>query len=244
MKKITLALSLLLLAAYSQAQTTPKPDSYNPYPKTITVNGSAEFEIVPDQIYVQVTLQEYDKKGAGKISLETIKTSFLTTCEAAGIADSNVSVASYEGYDRWYWRKRKKAPVMNATISYEILFKNTAEMDALVDKLDDEATQSFAIVRTSHSNITDFKKQLKIQAIKAAKEKAIYLADAVGEKVGDAINIVEPGEGTDIVYNPAISNMLMRDQLEGFQGKAKTSGNIAYKKIKLRYEVTAVFVLR
>ena len=35
----------------------------NPYPKTITVNGSAELEIVPDEIYVMVDLKEYEKKG-------------------------------------------------------------------------------------------------------------------------------------------------------------------------------------
>jgi len=44
-------------------------------------------------------------------------------------------------------------------------------MDALVDKLDDDATQSFLIVSTSHSKITEFRKQLKIQAIKAAKRQ-------------------------------------------------------------------------
>jgi hypothetical protein len=49
-------------------------------------------------------------------------------------------------------------------------------MGKLVDKLDDQATQNFYISRTSHSNMDSIKKQLKIQAVKAAKEKAVYLA--------------------------------------------------------------------
>ncbi len=42
----------------------------NPYPRTITVNGSAEVEIVPDEIYVQVDLKEYEKKGQGKVTID------------------------------------------------------------------------------------------------------------------------------------------------------------------------------
>ena len=51
-----LAFSLALMA---QAEK-------NPYPRTITVQGSAEMELVPDEIYVLVDLKEYEKKGAGK----------------------------------------------------------------------------------------------------------------------------------------------------------------------------------
>lgn len=243
MKKIAIALSLFLIAGQLFAQSTLAKNEINPYPKTISVTGSASLEIVPDEIYVQVTLSEYDKKGTGKIQLENIKTNFLAACAAAGIPDSNISVAGYEGYDRWYWKKRKKAPDMNATISYEILFKTTAQMDALVDKLDDEATQAFSIVRTSHSNITAFRKQLKIQAVKAAKDKAEYLSEAVGEKVGTAINITEPSEGSDIIN---VNYLAQSNSMENVfnQSRSTASANTAYKKMKLRYEVTVVFALQ
>ncbi len=61
-----------------------------------------------------------------------------------------------------------------------------------MEKLDDEATQGFFISRTSHSKIEEYRKQLKIQAVKAAKEKAIYLSEAIGEKAGVAVTIQEP----------------------------------------------------
>ncbi len=67
-------------------------------------------------------------------------------------------------------------------------------MDELVEKLDDEATQNFRIERTSHSKILEYRKQLKIQAIKAAKEKADYLAAAIDEQVGAAVTITEPND--------------------------------------------------
>ena len=49
----------------------------NLYPKTINVSGSADMEIIPDEIYVQVDLKEYKKKGESKVELEKIKSDFL-----------------------------------------------------------------------------------------------------------------------------------------------------------------------
>ena len=64
MKKMLFTLPLMLLALGSFAQADK-----NPYPRTISVTGTAEMEIIPDEIYVQVDLKEYDKKGQGKYGL-------------------------------------------------------------------------------------------------------------------------------------------------------------------------------
>lgn len=228
---------LITSATLGQAFTS---EAKNPFPKTIDVTGSAELEIVPDEIYVQVVLNEYEKKGNGKIALETIKSAFLSACKEAGIPDTAISVASYEGYDRWYWRKRKKNPDLNATITYEIKFSNTPQIDALVDRLDDEATGSFSIVRTSHSRIIDLRRQLKTLAVKAAKEKGIYLSEAIGEKLGEAIKIEEPAE----VLQPDSRGFLSNSIATENKFKDAIPTQTAYKKIKLRYEVNVLFALK
>src|SRR5258708_7408526 len=104
MKKFTLLLLVLTEAWLSNAQNLPtgqagtQPGCY-PFPKTISVTGSAEMEIIPDEIYVQVDLREYKKKGEDKTEIDKIKEDFLATCKAVGIADSNISVASFDGYN-------------------------------------------------------------------------------------------------------------------------------------------------
>jgi uncharacterized protein YggE len=239
---------LLFTLVAAKAQTPP---TCNPYPKTISVNGSAEMEIVPDEIYVQVDLREYKKKGENKTELERIKSDFLAKCNSVGIADADVSIASYEGnnYNYWYWKRRKKDPDMYASISYQVKFKESKKMDQLIDVLDDEATENFRIVNATHSKIKEYRKELKIQAIKAAKEKGIYLTEAVNEKLGEAITVIEPEE-SDITnlqdFNTRISqysnsNGYMRDaeKMEGTDLPA-----VDFKKIKLRYEVQVVFALK
>ncbi len=66
MKRI-IAISALMITTMGVFAQSPV---VNPFPKTITVNGSAEMEIVPDEIYVQVELKEYEKKGSAKMDLE------------------------------------------------------------------------------------------------------------------------------------------------------------------------------
>jgi uncharacterized protein YggE len=241
MKKILLPVVLFFLMQNLLAQNTT-----NPFPKTITVTGSAEMEIIPDEIYVNVELREYQKKGESKKDLETIKTQFLQTCKNIGLPDSSISIASYSGFNNYYWWKKnkKKNPDLFATITYQIKFRNSGMMDNLIDKLDDEATQNFAIVSLSHSKMTEFRKQLKIQAVKAAREKGIYLTEAIGEKLGSAITITEPAEFQPYPLQGRVSGLVANAMYEMKSENGDKVQEVDFKKLKLKYDVTIVFALQ
>lgn len=242
-------LFIIALSLYTfTSKTFAQPGStalVNPYPKTISVSGSAAMEIIPDEIFVQVDLREYDKKGSGKIDLETIKARFLNTCKSVGIPDSLVSIAAYQGMDRLNWLYRsKKTPDLKASISYMIKFSNTKMIESLIEKLDDESTQNFFIAKLSHTKITEYRKQLKIQAIKAAKEKATYLAQAIGEWVGEAVSINEVPDADNVDRYSQVSNIVMNSR-DNYNEKYKNNGGaIDFQKIKLRFEINTVFALR
>jgi uncharacterized protein len=249
MKKITLFFATFLLLGLLNAQNT-QPGCY-PFPKTISVTGSAEMEIIPDEIYVQVDLREYKKKGEEKTDLDKIKADFLASCKTIGIADSNIAVASYDGYNMaTVWRRKKKDPDMMAAITYQIKFSNTKLIDDLVNRLDDEATSNFSITRTSHSKIAEYRKQLKIMAVKAAKEKAVYLTESVTEKLGEAITIAEPDESvsSDVLagrnkgYYSNTQYMKEQSKFDSFGGIG--DGGIDYRKIKLRFEVKVLYAIK
>ena len=244
MKKIIFLSATVCLAALIARSQQTQPA--NPFPKTISVTGSAAMEIVPDQIFVNIVIREYQKKGDDKKELENLKTDFLAKCSAAGIADSNISVASYTGFNNYYQlrKKRRKDPDMYASITYQVIFSSTKQMDDLVDKLDDEATQSFDVVTASHSRMTEFRKQLKIQAVKAAKDKAIYLTEAIGEKLGAAITVKEPEEPSFSDNNYRATNLANSISQYNYKFDGDKSIEIDFKKIKLRYEVSVIFALQ
>jgi len=233
-KVLVTLLMLISLSSFAQDR--------NPYPRTITVNGSAELELTPDEIYVQVHLREYDKKGQGKISIENIKKDFLAAAKSVGIPDTAVTIAAYGGHDNIWWRKKNRKNELYASIAYSVKVKNSTQLDQLVDKLDDDATQNFFIERTSHSKLAEYRKQLKIQAVKAAKEKAQYLTEAAGENLGVAVTINEPTEYYQPYYNVRVANTMMKQ--EYMDAVASDAAPTDFKKIKLKYDVNIVFALK
>lgn len=238
--KQSLAIVLsVLMSGIVHAQNNAYP--VNPYPRTISVNGSAEMEVVPDEIYVQIELREYDKKGSGKVNLESIQQKFFAATRGAGIPDSLISIVSYQGYDRaWQERRRKKNPDLMASVSYQVKFTSPKKIDELVAKLDDEATQNFYITRMSHSKLEEFRKQLKIQALVAAKDKANYLSAALGQQVGDVITIEEP---TEYAQYPMYRNA-MANKMVAAEAADQSEPNVDFRKIKLRFEVRSVFAIK
>jgi uncharacterized protein YggE len=250
MKKLIIIANIFLFTTTVNAQQVQPIFTNNPFPKTITVSGSAEMDIIPDEIYVNVELKEYQKKGENKKDLETIKTQFLDASKSVGIADSLISIVSYTGDNPYFWKKRKKDPDLFTSITYQLKFKTSELMDKLVEKLDDDATQSFLIISTNHSKITEYRKQLKIAAVKAAKEKGIYLTEAVSERLGEAITIKEPNEFYPLTFgeNVSLSNSLISNGYIGRNSmKLEDKDNLQvvdFKKMKLRFEVEVVFALK
>ena len=245
MKKITIAALVLIMSLVAAKAQTPEQGIKQ---KTINVSGIAEMEVVPDEIFVQIELREYDKRGGGKTDIEVLKSDFLKSALSIGINEADISVQSYSGYDGnywWYKKNKKKNPDMKASITYLVKLGSTKKMDELVQKLDDEATQNFSIARVSHSKIEQFKKQLKIEAIKVARDKANYLAEAINEKAGEALTINEPME--NVIYpQPVFANRMMAQGVEMAADAAGDAGmpNIDFKKMKLRFEVNAVFAIK
>ncbi len=237
MKQIFLALSASLCLMIANAQTYDNTIKQ----RTVNVTGSAQLEITPDEIYVQIELREYDKKSGDKVDIETIRNQFLSAAKSMGVADTDVVVQGYSGWDGnywWYQKNKKKNPDMKAGVTYEVKVKTVDDMDKLVDKLDDEATQNFYLSRTSHSNMDSIKKELKIQAVKAAKDKAIYLADAIGEHVGQALTINDPSENTPYPQ-PMYANVMEKARADN----AAPPMNVDFKKIKIEYTVNVIFEL-
>ncbi len=240
MKQLCVFVAIYFSAHISQAQNLP---TCNPYPKTITVTGTSEMEIIPNEIYVQIDLKEYKKKGEEKVELETIKEVFLKNCKSVGIPDSLISIASFEGINgNDWWRRRKKDPQLLSSISYQIKFSETSKMQLLAEKLNEEATANFRIVRVWHSQMTEFRKQIKINAIKAAKEKCIYLTSAVGEKISHAITISE--QEPTIFSNPFQLSYSYSNAVQSEDKPDDIEKSIVdFKKIKLEFSVSIVYAL-
>ncbi len=243
MKKVNNLKVMLLLLLIAGSSLCVNAQYNVPLQRTISATGNAKIEVIPDEIYVQVNLREYDKKGGGKVDIETIKNNFLKACKNIGLNDTDVMVQSYQGYDGtiYQYRKNKKQdPDLKAGINYWAKVNALKKMDELVNNLDDEATQNFYIAKTDYSKREEMVMKMKADAIKAAKEKAIFLAAAINEKVGNAITMSEPNEVSDNpprpVYAMAMAKVADSDDQE-------PALDVNFKKMKIEYEANITFAL-
>ena len=217
-------------------------------PNKIKVTGSSEMEVTPDEIYMNFTIREYKNKAGKKVTIQAVKEQFLSLCKKAGIAMDDIRISGYSGSENWdyyYWYYRRDTEI-SSSLSYTIKVKTISKIDKIVNGLDRDAVENFYLVRTSHSQLEKLRRQVKENAVKASKNKAIYLAKAVGEEVGRALLIEEITEG-DIEsdqravnkYTEYNSNTITTGSLNSNYSTASPSVD----KIKIRFEVKAEYEL-
>jgi uncharacterized protein YggE len=211
--------------------------------KKIVVMGSAEMEVDPDEIYVNFILREYQNNKKEKIGIEAIRKEFLEACSKAGIPKENIRVEGVAGnaYGDYFIRKRKKEPDFIANITYVIKFTSSKMVDDLVPRLNDDAVANMYISKRTHTKMEEFRKEVKIKATQAAKDKANYLATSIGEKITGALLIEEIDHGP-------IMPMMMKSANASYEmaGDAAYGGetSMPFEKIKIRYETRAEFELQ
>ena len=103
-----------------------------------------------------------------------------------------------------------------------------------MDAVDDKGIQSTGIDGYDYSGIEALKSELKLKALKAAQTKAAFLLSGIGEKLGNAIDIQE-------INNEPMQQPVFRSMMMKTTSAEATEPDIDFKKIKLNYQVQAVF---
>lgn len=224
-------LTAILPSAYAQQAEQPKA-------RVIEVTGSAELEIVPDEIYLSITLREY-VKDRNKVKLDEIDKGFKQVLDAMKIDMKDVSIESASAYYDWdYWKQRHTDFLASKT--YLVKLPDMDKYNGLMQRLDQNGVQNAYMQRTDHSKIESYRKQVKIEALKAAKEKARLLLEAIGEQPAEVLFIKEINQNNYYPMYKTMANMAMD------AGSSANGGSMHadVQKITLKYEVEAHFRIR
>jgi hypothetical protein len=244
----TLLCAGLLAAAFSaQAQITPQPVTLQPFVKKIDVTGASELEVVPDRIFFSISLREYFKdRDKDRVDIEGLEKQLVAAVREAGVPKENFQIENIYG-NRWQWQNRKKPVDFLESKRYVLELSDLTKIDPILSKVDAKGIEYVTISRYDHTKMEQYRRDLKIKALQAAKEKANYLLQSVGEQPGGVLEIQEIG---DNIYYPQpyeASNMRMKSMEMAQDAGAAAGGadtDIGFKKIKLRYEMRASFAIK
>ena len=234
MKQFILLAFVLLIAQFSSAQVGTKNFIDQNY---IELNGNAKMEIVPDEIYLNIDLRERDTKN--KESIAQLETKMFKALKKIGLdLEKQVKVLDFTSDFQSYWLKKKN--VMKSK-SFQVLVHNTKSLSNLFAALEKVDISNIQIVRVDHSKMEEFRKELKIKAIKNAKSNAEILTEAIGQEVGRAIYI---GQGYSNRYEarPMAKNMLIRGVAS--MDMAEAAPQLEFQKIKLEHGIMVRFELK
>lgn len=168
--------------------------------RTIEVTGSSETYITPDIVTVSFNIRQYykhdyetrrDKDDENKlITVDLIEEEFRKKLHQLGVDEKQIHIKSVNSSWSYYWHDGRRRP-MEVFKTYEVEFKSLEQMDSVIPKLEVKGIQSAWISSVRSSKERELRKQVKIDALKAAKDKAAYLLEALGKEPGDVITVRE-----------------------------------------------------
>ena len=228
MKRFILMAAVALLALPAAAQVQEA------FPSYIQVNGRAEKEIVPDEFYLQIVINERDSKG--KISVESQQRDMIAALKRLGVnVEKQLKVANLSSE---FFKKNTSV----ATAKYQLQLGSSAEVSKVWQALDGLGISNVSILKVSHSQIEQYKNEVRIEAMRNAKRNAATLAEAIGQNIGKCFYVYDSNNDVmPVFYN----NMAVMRSAKAFDAAEAVAEEepLDFKTIKLQYGVQAKFVL-
>jgi len=180
MKKVFLIL-ILLIVTVSQAQEV------KPIPQ-ISVSGEGKVKAVPDQAFISVTVETKGNNATSvkKQNDETIE-KVIQFIKKIKLPKEDVQTKRISLNPQYDYEKKKHN--YNATQTLEILLKDLAQYDALMEGLVDAGINRINTVEFKTSQLTQYQSEARKLAMKEAKQKAEDYVSVLAQKIGKALTI-------------------------------------------------------
>jgi hypothetical protein len=234
---LLIAFVIMSLFSFGQTNSTIEP----PY---IEVTGTAEKEIVPDEIYIGITISE-KFVNKEKVTIEEQETKLKSAVTSLGINLENLSLSDANAdYIKIQWQKKD---VMTKK-EYTVKVSDATTVGKVFQKLDEIEITDAWISKVSHSKLDSLRKEVRIMAIKAAKAKADYLLEALGEQTGKPLSITEIANMPERTLETINIRGSRADEqfyyVDGINYKGGNNEVIQFEKIKLQASINVKFAIK
>lgn len=222
MKK-SIVFILFLASAFSLAQGNVQKTENTALP-FIEVIGTASKEVVPDKIYIKILLTDKVVNNE-KYTIESQEEKLKKALTSAGIdlkylylSDSSSEIT----------KDKKKETGFKVIKEFSLIVKNSNEVSKVFKELYEINIKEAEISKAESSDIENIRKEVRIAAIKVAKEKAEYLLLAIGEKIDKPLEIKE-------LDNSYLSRKMLTTSNSVIKSSDSDGDNMDFEKIIVTY---------
>ena len=235
MKYSCLILLLTLAANYSLvAQTKNFIDQ--PY---IDVKGYADSFVVPNEIFIKVTVSEKDTKD--RVPLEVTEENMVKGLKDLEIdTDKDLSVSDLGSNYRYYILKQKD---IIKSKTYTIKVTTAVAATKVFMLLEDLGISNSTIDRVDYSDKETVKNTTRSKAVENARRTALRLTSAIGQNIGPAIYIGDM-DPTDILTADRTVRFNFTTTKSSGADKYQNVPKIEFDRIKISTTLSVKFIIR
>lgn len=205
----------------------------------IEVTGRAEMEIIPDIIYLQILLSEKDNRN--KTSISELENEMFKKLEEIGINISKDLLIKDISSNFKFYLLSKRSDILLSK-EYQVLVRDGKTASSVFLELEKIGISNINVEKLDNSRIEDYRKEVKVDAIKAAREKAELLTQSINQELGRALYVKELENS--VGYNPGASNSIRISGASSIYGSSSPDLGIDFEKIKLDYSILCRFELK
>lgn len=200
---------------------------------TVSVNGSSQLKVSPDEIYISIKLDESDTKG--KVTLEEQRRSMFAALKKAGVdAEKQLSVVDMNSS---FYRRRGAL----AVTQYELKVATAEQVGKVFEALEKAGIPNVNVTRTAYSKMEELRSEARKAAIINAQQRARELAEAVGQSIGACYEINDYTTTTQpVVYR---SKIMLANSASLDAAAEEAEPNVEFEQIVVSYNVSAKFLL-
>ena len=248
MKRIALSTLLVVVAI-----CFVHPQQFDDRPK-IMVNGEAVVKVQPDQIVINFGIETWDKDiMIAKQKNNEIMQKAMSVIKESGIPDKDIQT-DYLSVEPRYDDNYEKKDFIGYFIrnTFVVTLSDPGKVEDLVSKVLQSGVNYIHGIYFQTTELKKYREQARDLALNAAKEKAEKMAGALGQTIGDPLQISEGYGGSDWWYYNSWSgwgygrsNTMSQNIVQNIPGGSdQISETIALGKISIKASVSVTFELK
>lgn len=188
MKRSAVCIALLVLGGLAFAQDKLPP-------RVVRVTGTAEVKAVPDRAQIELGVAKQNVSASvAKQAADATARQILATLRANGVDAKDVQTTFLSLQPQFNYRRGMRMSYFVATQTMTITVRDLTKLDVLLEALVKAGGNRIDSIQYEISEIRKYRDQARELAVKAAREKAMALAKALGQDIGSAYAIDEVQE--------------------------------------------------
>jgi len=216
-----------------------------PRPRLISVTGTAEVNVAPDEAVLSLGVESRDKDlSVAKAQHDSRVRKLLAEARNAGVEEKNIQTSALQMRPEYSEEKVPKFLAYEVSQTIQVTLKDLSKYENLITKLLESGVNRIDSVEFLLAEPRKYKDDARVKAIRAAREKATAMAAELGQTIGKPWDISEDTfNGVFAQTNSFVQANNYAVQASYDRGPAAEESTVAPGQVSIRASVRVSFQL-